>query len=55
MGPYRTMAQDIVNTAWEYGPQNPDSGPMSHIKHFCDRSHLVCRKGKWSAVRPGLL
>lgn len=52
MGPYRTMAQDIGNLAWDHHPQAPEFGPINHTKNFFDRSHLQCAGDEESIVPP---
>lgn len=52
MGPYRTMAQDIGNLAWDHRPTAPEFGPISHMKNFYDRSHLAVAGEAASVIPP---
>ncbi|CAM9268086.1 unnamed protein product [Ectocarpus fasciculatus] len=52
MGPYRTMAQDIGNMAWDHRPTAPEFGPIGHIKNFYDRSHLEVAGEEARMVQP---
>eukprot|EP00752_Nemacystus_decipiens_P016253 g14533.t1 len=52
MGPYRTMAMDIGNLAWDHRPTAPEFGPIGHIKNFYDRSHLAVAGEEACVVEP---
>eukprot|EP00903_Cladosiphon_okamuranus_P010842 g10243.t1 len=52
MGPYRTMAMDIGNEAWDHRPTAPEFGPIGHIKNFYDRSHLAVAGEEACMVQP---